>query len=172
MHSTEINNLIRRICQQLGIAFSANRVFPGIADLERDGELAPPKETLDAIGRQFGFRFRPMEGSVRDLFNTVSDAGPVLLISTRQKIRKKNLRLALVLKVNRSSLTIHQNGTDQKVPPRWIRSNFPAKRGKNFSVVAGAANVSRRKRLSFPLPGKVRRRSDETAQAINFVFET
>ena len=132
MHSTEINNLIRRICQQLGIAFSANRVFPGIADLERDGELAPPKETLDAIGRQFGFRFRPMVGSIRDLFNTVSDAGPVLLIETPEDPEQEP-SMALVLSVNRSTLTIHQNGTDQKVPPRWIRTHFPSEGGKKFS---------------------------------------
>lgn len=147
MHSTEINNLIRRICQQLGIAFSANRVFPGIADLERDGELAPPKETLDAIGRQFGFRFRPMKGSIRDLFDTVSDAGPVLLISNSDEPNQEP-SMALVLNVHRNHLTIHQNGSDQKVGPRWIRTHFPPEKGKSFSwllvqPMLAAENASR-----------------------------
>ena len=147
MHSTEINNLIRRICQELGIAFSANRVYPGIADLERDGQLAPPKETLDAIGRQFGFRFRPMEGSVRDLFNTVSDAGPVLLINLPED-RNQDPAMALVLKAKRNHLTVHQDGSDKKVGTRWIRANFPPEQGKNFSwllvqPMLAAENASR-----------------------------
>lgn len=148
MQSTEINNLIRRICQHLGVAFSANKVFPGIADLERAGESTPNLEVLDAVGKQFGFRFRPMEGNLRDLLNTVSDAGPVLLGAQDSEQSGDRVSIALVLEVKRGSLVVHQDGTDRRVNPRWIKKNFPTDDKRQFSwllvqPMLAAENASR-----------------------------
>lgn len=148
MQSTEINNLIRRICQHLGVAFSANKVFPGIADLERAGESTPNLEVLDAVGKQFGFRFRPMEGNLRDLLNTVSDAGPVLLGAQDSEQSGDRVSIALVLEVKRGSLVVHQDGTDRRVNPRWIKKNFPTDDKQQFSwllvqPMLAAENASR-----------------------------
>lgn len=148
MQSTEINNLIRRICQQLGVAFSANKVFPGIADLERAGESSPNIEMLDAIGQQFGFRFRPMEGNLRDLLNTVADAGPVLLTDQTDDQSNQRANLALVLEFKRGRLVVHQDGSDSRVRPRWVKKNFPVDKNGQFSwllvqPMLAAENASR-----------------------------
>jgi len=148
MLSTEINYLIRRICQQFGIAFSANRVYPGIADLDNDGVDVVSSDLLNAMGRQFGFRFRDMEGSLGDLINTVADAGPVLLIKSETDVLDDNTELALLVESKGRTLTVHQNGADKKVNNRWIRKNFPPNKGKQYhwllvQPMLAAENASR-----------------------------
>ena len=132
MLSTEINFLIRRICQELGIAFSANRVYPGIADLDKHGVDVASGELLNAMGRQFGFRFREMYGSLGDLKKTVANAGPVLLIKSDSDFLDDNTDMALVVEVKGRTLTIHKNGADRKVNGGWIRKNYPPDQDKMY----------------------------------------
>ena len=132
MLSTEINHLIRRICQELGIAFSANRVYPGIADLDKHGVDVASSELLNAMGRQFGFRFREMYGSLGDLKKTVADAGPVLLIQSDSDVLDDETDMALVVESKGRNLTIHRNGVDEKVTGAWVRKNFPPDNDKVY----------------------------------------
>ena len=75
---TETADLMRRICQHHGIAFSANKVAPSLADLNQSGTSVNAVEELNVIGKHFGIRFREMSGSMRELSHTVSETGMVL----------------------------------------------------------------------------------------------
>ncbi len=122
--SAEIVALMRRICEHLGIAFSANRVFPSLADLSQDGHAVGQVELFNAIGKHFGIRFREMTGSLRELTYIVSDSGPVLV---RPKFTQgddsQNGVLVLDAK-KRNRLTINQMGEDQQVPSGWLKQNL------------------------------------------------
>lgn len=120
MRSTEISDMFRRICEQLGIAFSANRVAPSVADLESEGQIIDLRDELNVVGKHFGVRFREIQGSLKDLVNTVNDSGPVLVeLGGAPDIK------ALVLKVTaRGKLLVHVDGQDQVVPYRWLKQNL------------------------------------------------
>ena len=112
MTSAEITALTRRVCEHLGIAFSANRVFPSLADLaENEAEVSDVHE-LNTIGRNFGIRFREMTGSLNDLLSTVSDSGPILVRSENTEGNNFEDSI-LVLEVRgRGRLNVHYQGTD------------------------------------------------------------
>ncbi len=135
MTPTEITALYRRICQRLGIAFSANRVRPGIADVVRGDAEVSTLDQMKAVGRQFGIRLRPMTGTMRDLVSTVTDSGPVLLILSEATADSNDLAMTLVLDVIRGGkLIVHENETDQKVSASSLRKRYGSKKnGKQLS---------------------------------------
>ncbi len=121
--SRETSILVNRLCEHLGIAFSANRVLPSLADLERDGKSASNLDTFNAAGKQFGLRFRPLSGSLRDLVNSVSDSGPVLILP--DDTENENNPPTLVLEsLPRNQLAVFQNGVDRKEPTRWLQKQL------------------------------------------------
>ena len=122
--SDEIVALMRRICEHLGIAFSANRVYPSLADLSEEGTLLDQVDLFNAIGKHFGIRFREMTGSLRELTDTVNDSGVVLV---RPKFTQGNDSQDGVLILDarkRSHLKINQHGEDHKVPTSWLKKNL------------------------------------------------
>ena len=48
--ATKTVALFKRLCSHLGIPFSANKVFPGLADLNRNGQTVREVDQLNAIG--------------------------------------------------------------------------------------------------------------------------
>lgn len=117
---------MRRLCVHLGIAFSENRVFPGLADLNQNGRQTSEVDELNAIGKQFGIRFRKMTGSIRDLLQTVSDSGPVLISPPQDPKTGERPSPALILGVkSRSRFVLSQHGNDRIESPGWIRQNLP-----------------------------------------------
>lgn len=121
MTSLEITVLTRRICEHLGIAFSANSVFPSLSDFGDEQDTTPEIDKLNAIGKKFGIRYREMVGSMRDLVNTVSDSGPILI---RNDFMDANhdVESILVLEARgQGKLVIHQNNQDRVVKTRWLR---------------------------------------------------
>ncbi len=139
--ATQTTELIRRICEQMGIAFSANRVYPGLADLQREGVEVPVATHLDAVGKQFGLRFRPMEGSFRDMINAATDSGPVLIgdLTPDKSADTGSRRLALVLNARqRGKLVVSRVGdgkttaNEKTVSATWIRRNFRQEKSKTW----------------------------------------
>ncbi|MFT7630757.1 MAG: putative ABC transport system ATP-binding protein [Mariniblastus sp.] len=124
LSSGETAALMQRICEHLGIAFSANRVFPSLADLNQGGEEVSEVAKLNAIGKHFGIRFREMVGSLRDLNHTVSDSG---LILVRPKFTSEDEPEAPILVLtakSRSKFLINQHGEDSTVPLSWLKKNL------------------------------------------------
>lgn len=80
MRPETIARLTHRVCDHLDIPFSQNRVFPILADSDRNGMGVSDGDRLNAVGRHFGIRYREMEGSLRELCLTVVDSGPVVIL--------------------------------------------------------------------------------------------
>ena len=147
----ETTDIIRRICEQLSIAFSANRVYPGIADLRADGQTVPVEKHLDSVGKQFGLRFRPMSGPIRDLLSTVADSGPVLIgkLTLGDRLVAEDTPLTLILRFSgRNKLVIVQDGVEQTVKASWVRRHFRLKDSRSYNwllaqPMLAAQNASR-----------------------------
>lgn len=117
----EISRWLRRICEHLGIAFSANRVFPGLADQEIDSNSVPDSTELNVAGRIFGLRFRQMVGTSRDLVEVVSDNGPVLVFPRGMTGDSLESAILVLRVVGWGRLLIHRDGQDQVVSRRWLQ---------------------------------------------------
>ena len=147
----ETTDIIRRICEELSIAFSANRVYPGIADLRSDGQTVPVEKHLDSVGKQFGLRFRKMSGPIRDLLSTVADSGPVLIgkLTLGDRLVAEDTPLTLILRFSgRNKLVIVQDGVEQTVKASWLRKNFRLKDSRSYNwllaqPMLAAQNASR-----------------------------
>ena len=147
----ETTDIIRRICEQLSIAFSANRVYPGIADLRADGQTVSVEKHLDSVGKQFGLRFRPMSGPIRDLLSTVADSGPVLIgkLTLGDRLVAEDTPLTLILRFSgRNKLVIVQDGVEQIVKASWVRRHFRLKDSRSYNwllaqPMLAAQNASR-----------------------------
>ena len=147
MSNREIVALMQRLCEYLGIAFSANKVFPSLADLNQ-GEEVPQVQQLNAIGKHFGLRFREMTGSLQDLVNTVADSGPILV---RPKFTSGNDVESGVLvlgRKKRNRLLIHRDLKDQMVGQRWLKKNLERDANKKYrwlliQPMLAAENASR-----------------------------
>ena len=146
--SDEIVSVMRRICEHLEVAFSANLVFPNMADLSQDGPPVEQVELFNSIGKHFGIRFREMAGSIRELVDTVSDAGPVL-VRPRFTEGDDIQGAVLVLATHgRSHLTINQLGDDHKVPRKWLNKHLQRDQNKLYrwllvQPLLAAENASR-----------------------------
>ncbi len=148
MSGDETAALMQRICEHLGIAFSANRVFPTLADLNLEGQTLSELDQLNAIGKQFGIRFRQMVGSMKDLTHTVSDSG---LILVRPKLAPGSDSGSGMLVLNAKRLNrflIHQKNQDKTVSASWLRNNLERDDEKLFhwlliQPMLAAENASR-----------------------------
>ena len=122
LSNLEIANLMRRICDHLGIAFSANRVFPSLADLRSEGDDADEVAALNAIGKHFGIRFREMTGSLRQLSEIVGESGLAFAKSKQGNGKSQGGILILGNKKNRFQINIQ--GEDQQVNASWLRKHL------------------------------------------------
>ena len=102
---------MHRICKHLGIAFSANKVFPSLADLNENGTTVSEIEELNAIGKHFGIRFREMTGSLRELSHTVGTSGMVLVKSPESSSSEN--AILVVATQSRGKFIVHQDGQDK-----------------------------------------------------------
>lgn len=122
LSSQQTSAILRRLCEHLGIAFSANRISPSLADLNDPTDEVAGLQQLNAVGKHFGIRFRQMSGSLRELLKTVNDAGPAVVYSQQGS---EGLETCLVLKARgRSRLLINQDGEDRVETVRWLRKNI------------------------------------------------
>lgn len=139
---------MQRICEHLGIAFSANKVFPSLADLNQDGITVQETEELNAIGKHFGIRFREMTGSMRDLAYAVSDSG-IAVVSPKPDGNDEPGSPTLVLTAkSRNRFLIHRNGQDRIVSVGLLRKNLPRTDDKKYAwllvqPMLAAENASR-----------------------------
>jgi putative ABC transport system ATP-binding protein len=145
--SNEIAGLMQRICEHLGIAFSANKVFPSLADLNQDGVTVGEVEELNAIGKHFGIRFREMSGALRELAHTVGDAGIALAKTAPSSNGSGNAFLIKAAKP-RNRFLINQNGEDKTVSFGALRKLFQQDENKKFhwlliQPMLAAENASR-----------------------------
>ncbi len=123
LSAADMTRLFRRACDHLGIAFSANYVFPGLADIGGGETSASELRQLNSIGANFGIRFRQMTGSLRDLINTVSCSGPALVLPS--DTRGDHGQAILVLETrHRNRVLIHTDIRDQVVSSRWMKKHF------------------------------------------------
>ncbi len=122
LSSQQTTKLLRRLCEHLGIAFSANRVSPSLADLNQSDEQVEHVQQLNAIGKQFGIRFRQMSGSISELLQTVNDAGPAVL-HCRQNTDESDTFLVLETR-GRNRILISHDGTDRVESVRWLRKTM------------------------------------------------
>ena len=138
---------MQRICEHLGIAFSANKVFPSLADLNQDGVTVGEVEELNAIGKHFGIRFREMSGALRELAHTVGDAGIALAKTAPSSNGSGNAFLIKAAKP-RNRFLINQNGEDKTVSFGALRKLFQQDENKKFhwlliQPMLAAENASR-----------------------------
>jgi len=130
LSSQQASDLLRRLCEHLGIAFSANRVPPSLADLSESGEEIAGAEQLNAIGKHFGIRFRKMTGSIRELLQTVNDSGPAVVYSDQNS---GELEPYLVLGTRgRNRIEICHDGKDQIESVQWLKRNIKTNEGSGF----------------------------------------
>ena len=79
LFSTDISEVIRRLCEHLGIAYAGNRLMPALSEISNRGDWDNDCQQLNLLGQNFGIRFRELNGRTRELVNTVQNAGPVLV---------------------------------------------------------------------------------------------
>lgn len=143
---------MRRICQHHSIAFSANRIAPILADLDHRGVAISELEKLNAIGKQFGIRFREMTGSMRELSYTIVETDMVLAnfgSSSPQDDDLEALDLVLVRAAkSKNRFVIYQNGQDKTVSRSALRRQLKLSRDKKhqwllIQPMLAAENASR-----------------------------
>ena len=117
--SSQVTAIIRKLCERFQIAFSENRVNPTLSDLavESSDDL---NEVLNAVGKKFGLRFRPLVGNFRDLVDVVSDSGPAIIQT------KTNQSLVILRPGKRGTFEIHFEGKDSTVSSRWLKKHIDA----------------------------------------------
>ena len=130
---------MRRICQHHGIAFSANKVAPSLADLNQSGTSVNAVEELNVIGKHFGIRFREMSGSMRELSHTVSETGMVLAKSDSNSSKpaskdsaEPNYSTLVMAAKSRNRFVVNQNSIDKSVARRGLAEQLYRGEGKNF----------------------------------------
>ena len=159
--ASEMTEILRRICEHLGIPFGANRVFPSLADFDVERRTLTDVESLNAVGRHFGIRFREMVGSVRDLMNTVSDSGPVLVRPSCTTGSDDQGAMLVLSVLGTRKLLIHQNGLDRRVSPRRLSKQLSADESGNYrwlliQPMLAAENASRFNYTGTTSPGKMK----------------
>lgn len=117
LSTVETTALLQRICRHMHIAYSANHVHPGLADISYDANTTD-NERLNAVGKRFGLRFREMSGSFSDLLQLVSGSGPAMLRS--ENTNGHSFILVLQLE-RRGRVLINIDGLDRVVPQRELR---------------------------------------------------
>ena len=122
LSSGDATALLQRICTHFGIAFSANHVLPSLADLRQHPHASDEATEFNAIGKQFGIRFREMEGTLQDLVHTVNDSGPILIQTLDAHGEAVDSVLVLQM-LNRGKVLIHESGLDAKRSTKWIKRN-------------------------------------------------
>lgn len=147
LSSQQASTLLRRLCEHLGIAFTANRISPSLADLSDPGDEVTGVDQLNAVGKHFGIRFRQMSGSIRELLQTVNDAGPAVLYSPKKGSEELESYLVLGAR-GRNRLLISQNGEDRVESVRWMRKNIQRDRSNGYQwllvqPMLAAENASR-----------------------------
>ena len=156
MNSQEISDLLKRICQQEGIAFSHNRVLPGLADLNT-GERKPTiLDQLRATGQAFGIRFRSVNGKTRDLLNMVRRSQPVLLCQPGDDEDGTEKFVLILEETRRGRLKIWHEGQDRIVSFRWIQKHFPVSNGLERNWYLAQTLLSADKVSSFDLASSTR----------------
>lgn len=138
---------MQRLCEHQGIAFSANKVLPSLADLNRTGHAVSEIDQLNAIGKQFGVRFRDMSGSIRELLQTVSDSGPVV-VRTKQEQQGSETPVLVLNAQARNQVLLSQDGIDQKKSAGWLKRNLELNSEKEYQwllvqPMLAAENASR-----------------------------
>ena len=123
---------MQRICEHLGIAFSANKVYPSQPDLNQDGLNVSELHELNAVGKHFGIRFREMSGSMRELSQTVS-AGGVVLAKTISAEHEEQRPVLVVSQKSRGKFLIHQNGADKTVARSSLRKQLRRNPDKKYA---------------------------------------
>jgi putative ABC transport system ATP-binding protein len=138
---------MQRICEHLGIAFSSNKVYPSLADLNQDGTTVSEVNQLNAIGKHFGIRFREMSGSFRDLSYTVSGGG-VALANADMTVGESEDAILVMESKPRGRFLINQNRSDKVITSRSLRKQLKRNEKKQYrwllvQPVLSAENVSR-----------------------------
>ena len=141
---------MRRICQHHGIAFSANKVAPSLADLNQSGTILDETEELNVIGKQFGIRFREASGSMRELSQAVNETGMVLAKPDSSNAESADSEDSILLlgSKSRNRFLINQNGADEIISRRAIQKQLHRDQDKNFNwlliqPMLAAENASR-----------------------------
>ncbi len=124
MSNAEISALMQRICGHMKIAFSANRVFPCLADLDQEGRAVSDLDKFRALGKQFGIRFQQMSGSMRDLKQVVSDGG-LILAGHQSPDGDDSADDLLILKTqSRNQFLVNHAGEEKTVSAKWLQCNL------------------------------------------------
>ena len=132
MDSAQMTALLRRTCSHLGIAFSANRVLPSLADLEQDGQPVTDLQKLNAVGKHFGIRFREMSGTMRDFSRMVGDARLLLVLPEDIEGGTSHKGVLILKTKGRNLFDISRGERDETVTLRWIRENLPKDGKKRY----------------------------------------
>ncbi|MEM9942473.1 MAG: ABC transporter transmembrane domain-containing protein [Planctomycetota bacterium] len=136
--------VVKRLCEHFGIAFSANRVLPSLSDISKTDAAFTDVDLLNFVGKQFGLRFREMRGTYQELILSVSDSGPVVV---RQ--REGSDQFVPILEVKGSNrVLISQGGIDQKQSSRWLKRQLKPDENRKYrwllvQPVLAAENASR-----------------------------
>lgn len=117
--------MLQRVCEHFGVAYSANRVFPSMADLNQDGTTVSEVDELNAIGKHFGIRFREMSGSLKDLVHNVSDSA-LVLVRSDSEAADENSPLLIMNARGANRLTINQGERDRTVKKGWLHKQLAA----------------------------------------------
>ena len=145
--SNEFFQLIRRVCEQLAIAYSENEVIQDFADVaQTDAELYSA-DTLTASCRSLGIRFRELNGTFSDLINSVNDSGPALVNPRHPTAEDKRPILVLSMR-SRGRLLIWSDGVEKTVSTAWLRRNIERGENRRFDwlliqPLLAAENISR-----------------------------
>lgn len=118
-----LSHFVRKICERLAIAYSENEVTQNVSDLDPESGDIFEANTLNAICRSFGIRFRKMYGSFGQFINSVNDSGPAL-IQLKTNAERKPAPILVLGFAKRGRVSVCQSGIEQTVTIGWLRRNM------------------------------------------------
>lgn len=129
--------LLRHVCEQLELDFSANDARQSWADNLAATRNPTDEVLLAAIAKRQGLRLRVVSGTIDDVMRAVSDYGPVILQAAQQDsplAEEESIEyLVLLSRPGRKRINVLNKGKVQVVSRKWLARNAKFESGGQLS---------------------------------------
>ncbi len=130
--STEYADLLRKVCEEMSIAFSANQVSQAFADVSTSNAKATDAELLSSVGKRAGVRFREIESGYRDLIVSAYGNFPIVVPRSDNSVGGTSSYFVILRRRSRSRFAVFVDGREIVVPRRWIKKNAAGNRDGTY----------------------------------------
>ena len=119
----EITEILRRICAEMELGFSANDANQSFADFGAQGTGFTDAERLAAAGKRVGIRFREVESSFADLTLSAFESTPIVVLRGDGEDHSASGYFLVLRRLSRSRLVVFVDDREIVVSPGWLKKN-------------------------------------------------